>query len=274
MKPDLSVIIVSWNVQQLLKHCLLSLYDSIGNLALKVFVVDNASSDSSVEMVRAGFKDVELIANRENVGFGKANNQALQRCRGRYILFLNPDTLVPDGSIEEMVRFLDYHPNVGMVGPELPDGRGKLLFNWSRLSLRGIAEFIAESLVSVVSRTRPVILFNQPRAVKWLTGACWLVRRKAIDSAGPFDENLFLYGEEPDFCYRLRKANWEIYFLRNVRIIHYKGQSVKQVGRAIPRFLESFTYVVRKIARDKWDSKPLPHVSRVEPLNRASQSGE
>ncbi len=267
MKPDLSIIIVSWNVRQLLRHCLLSLYDSIGDITFEVFVVDNASSDGSVEMVRTEFEDVELIANRENAGFGLANNQALERCQGRYVLFLNPDTLVPEGSIEEMVRFLDYHPSVGMVGPELPDGRGRLLFNWSRLSLRGIAEFIVESLVSIVGRTRPVILFNQPRAVRWLTGACWLVRRNAINSAGLFDENLFLYGEEPDFCYRLRKANWEIYFVRNARIIHYKGQSVKQAGKAIPIFLKSFTYVMQKVARDKWGSKPLPRVSGVEPLN-------
>jgi len=267
MKPDLSIIIVSWNVRQLLRHCLSSLYDSIEDLAFEVFVVDNASSDGSVEMVHTEFEDVELMANRENVGFGKANNQALERCRGRYVLFLNPDTLVPEESIEEMVKFLDHHPSVGMVGPELPDGRGRLLFNWSRLSLRGIAEFTVESLVSMVSRTRPVILFDQPRTVRWLTGACWLVRRNAINSAGPFDENLFLYGEEPDFCYRLRKANWEICFVRNVRVIHHKGQSVKQVGKTIPMFLKSFTYVMHKVARDKWGNKPLPRVSGVEPLN-------
>ncbi len=267
MKPDLSIIIVSWNVRQLLRHCLTSLYDSIGGLTFEVFVVDNASSDGSVEMVRAEFKDVELIANRENAGFGKANNQALEKCQGRYILFLNPDTLAPEESVEEMVRFLDHHPSVGMVGPELPNGRGQLLFNWSRVSLRGIGEFIVEGLVSMVSRTHPVILFDQPRAVKWLTGACWLVRRKAVTSTGPFDENLFLYGEEPDFCYRLRKTAWEIYFLRNVHIVHYKGQSVKQVRKATPKFLKSFTYVVQKIAQDKWGGKPLPRISKVEPLN-------
>ena len=94
-----------------------------------------------------------------------------------------------------------------------------------------------------------------------------MVRKKAIDSVGPFDENLFLYGEEPDFCYRLRRADWELYFLRHVRIVHYKGQSIKQVGKVIPRSLRSFIYVMQKIARDKWDRKPLAHMSGMKPLN-------
>jgi GT2 family glycosyltransferase len=244
--PDLSAIIVSWNVRELLKDCLRSLYNSIDGLAFEICVVDNASSDGSADMVRKESPDVRLIANSDNVGFGRANNQALQMCHGRYILFLNPDTLVPEESIEEMVRFLDRHPGVGMVGPELVDGRNRLLFNWSRLSFRGVAEFIVEGLASTMSRARPVILFSQPYAVKWLTGACWLVRRDVIEETGPFDENLFMYGEEPDFCYRVRKAGWEIHFLRHVRIVHYKGQSAKQVGSSLPRFLASMVYVTRK----------------------------
>jgi GT2 family glycosyltransferase len=244
--PDLSIVIVSWNVRELLKDCLRSLRDSIDDLTFEIFVVDNDSSDGSADMVRREFPDTRLIANSDNVGFGKANNQALKMCRSRCILFLNPDTLVPEGSIEEMVRFLDRHPGVGMVGPELPDGRGRLLFNWSRLSLRGVAEFVVECLISTLSRARPVILFEQPYAVKWLTGACWLVRRDVIDQTGPFDENLFMYGEEPDFCYRVRSAGWEIYFLRHVRIVHYKGQSAKQIGSSLPQFLTSMIYVTGK----------------------------
>jgi len=245
-KPDLSVIIVSWNVRQLLKDCLTSLYDSINGLTYEVLVVDNASSDSSAEMVQAEFQDVKLIANLENVGFGRANNQALEMCQGRYVLFLNPDTLVSEGSIEELVRFLEHHPTVGMVGPELVDGRNRLQFNWSRLSSRGVAEFMIERLISMLGRTHPVILFKQPRAAKWLTGACWLVRRDLINKTGPFDENLFMYGEEPDFCHRVRKAGWEIYFLRHVHIVHYKGQSANQVGSSIPQFLASMIYVAKK----------------------------
>jgi GT2 family glycosyltransferase len=244
--PDLSIIIVSWNVRELLKDCLRSLRNSIDSLSFEVYVVDNDSSDGSADMVRREFPDVSLIANSDNLGFGKANNQALKMCRSRYILFLNPDTFVSEGSIEEMVRFLDRHPGVGMVGPELTDGRGKLLFNWGRLSFRGVAEFVVEGLASTLSRARPVILFEQPYAVKWLTGACWLVRRDVINQAGPFDENLFMYGEEPDFCYRVRNAGWEIYFLRHVRIVHYKGQSAKQVGSSLPQFLTSMAYVTRK----------------------------
>jgi GT2 family glycosyltransferase len=244
--PDLSIVIVSWNVRELLKDCLRSLRNSIDGLTFEVFVVDNASSDGSADMVRKESPDVRLIANSDNVGFGRANNQALKMCQGRYVLFLNPDTLVPEGSVEKMVRFLDRHPDVGMVGPELIDGKDRLLFNWSRLSFRGVAEFVVECLASTLSRARPVILFDQPYAVKWLTGACWLVRRDVIDETGPFDENLFMYGEEPDFCHRVRKADWKIHFLRHVRIVHYKGQSAKQVGSSLPRFLVSMIYVMRK----------------------------
>lgn len=245
-KLDLSIVIISWNVRQLLKDCLTSLYDSINDLTFEVFVVDNASSDGSTEMVQVEFPDVQLIANQENVGFGRANNRALEMCRGKYVLFLNPDSLVSEGDIEELARFLEHHPTAGMVGPELVDGRNRLLFNWSRLSFRGVAEFMIEGLISMLSRAHPVILFKQPRAVKWLTGACWLVRRDVIGKSGPFDENLFMYGEEPDFCHRVRKSGMEIYFLRHVRVVHYKGQSIKQVGKVIPRFVPSIIYVAKK----------------------------
>jgi GT2 family glycosyltransferase len=114
------------------------------------------------------------------------------------------------------------------------DGRGKLLLNWSRVSVIGAAESVVESLIPVLCRTRSVVLFKRPRAVRWLTGACWLVRRTIIKETGPFDENLFMYGEEPDFCHRIRSAGWEIYFLRHICIVHYKGQSAKQVGSSIP----------------------------------------
>lgn len=251
---DLSIVIVSWNVETLLRECLRSLYKSIKSVCFEVLVVDNASMDGTVEMVQTEYCDIKLVANDENVGFGSANNQALAMCQGKYVLFLNPDTLVPEGSIDDMVDFLDRHPCVGMVGPELPNGAGRLLFNWSRLSFRGVAEFVIETLASIVCRARPTVLFGVPRRVRWLTGACWLVRQSVIEQIGPFDEDLFMYGEEPDFCYRVRKAGWEIWFLRQIQIVHYKGQSVKQVGRILARFLPSICRVIQKIAQDRWRS--------------------
>ena len=251
MNPQVSIVIASWNVRQLLRGCLQSLRDALQRLTHEVFVVDNASTDGSADMVRTEFPEVTLIANRENVGFGRANNQALARCRGAYVLFLNPDTVVPEESVEALMRFLDQRPKVAMVGPELPDGRGRLLFNWSRLSPRGISEQLVETLVSIVCRSHPVIHFPQPRRVRWLTGACWLVRRSVFDRIGPFDKHLFLYGEELDVCHRLRKAGWEIWFLREVRVVHFKGQSVRQVGRSFPLFFKSICYVIGKIIRDR-----------------------
>jgi N-acetylglucosaminyl-diphospho-decaprenol L-rhamnosyltransferase len=251
MNTQVSIIITSWNVRHLLRGCLQSLRGALQRLTHEVFVVDNASADGSADMVRTEFPEVTLIANSENVGFGRANNQALARCRGAYVLFLNPDTIVPEESVEAMIHFLDRRPGAAMVGPELPNGQGKLLFNWSRLSPRGIAEHLFETLVSSACRSCPAVHLKKPRRVQWLTGACWLVRRDVFERIGRFDEHLFLYGEEPDVCHRLRKADWEVWFLREVQVIHFKGQSIQQLGSAFPLFLKSICYVIAKIVRNR-----------------------
>jgi GT2 family glycosyltransferase len=248
MSIDLSVVIVSWNVKTLLRGCLASLGQAIGHLSSEVFVVDNASTDGSVEMVRTEFNDVHLIENLQNLGFGKANNIALEKCRGEYVLFLNPDTVVPDKTVRELTLCLDDHPSVGMVGPEILAGNGRLLFNVGRLSLRGVAEYLFESFFSMLRRNNTLTLFKQPREVKCLSGVCWLVRKQVFDEIGTFDENLFLYGEETDFCYRLRVAGWQIYLLRHVHIFHEKGQSVRQIprNRLIMLNLRNTLYALQK----------------------------
>ena len=227
---DLSIIIVSWNVKDLLRVCLQSICDTTPPwLRYEVFVVDNASHDGSPAMVAREFPDVQLVANEENRGFGPANNQALRLCRGRYVLLVNPDTVVPAGAIHRMVAFMERHPRAGLVGPELLDRDGRLLVNWGRWSPRQIIELFIESLASL-GRNRARILFPQPRRVPILTGACWLVRREAIVEIGFYDEDLFMYAEEPDVCTRMRDAEWEIWFLRDVQIVHHKRQSIKQRG--------------------------------------------
>ena len=139
---DLSVVIVSWNVRDLLKTCLQSIYDTAQGLRFEIFVVDNASHDGSPQMVARCFPDVNVIANEDNRGFGPANNQALRRAAGRYALMLNPDTTVPPGVIAGMIDFMDRHPQAGMVGPELVLGDGRLQLNWVRFSLDHFFEFL------------------------------------------------------------------------------------------------------------------------------------
>jgi len=249
---DLSVVIVSWNVRELLRRCLQSIYDSIQGLRFEVFVVDNASHDGSPEMVHAEFPAVHLIANSENLGFGRANNQALRLCSGRYVLLINPDTLVPQGAIRRMIAFMKQHPQAGLVGPELLNRDGRLLINWVRWSPRHLAEFLIEELASL-GRDRTRILFRRPRRVHILTGACWLARYEALAGVGFYDEDFFMYAEEPDVCTRMRDAGWEIWLLRNIQIVHYKKQSVRQRrwGWHLPLFARNMALWLKK----RWQAK-------------------
>ena len=249
---DLSIIIVSWNVKELLKTCLQSIYDTVQGLRFEIFVVDNASQDGSARMVARQFPDVHLIANDENLGFGPANNQALQLATGRYVLLINPDTVTPPGAINKMVDFMEQHPQAGLVGPELVDGDGRLLVNWVRFSPRHFAEFLVEKTTSLVS-DRTNIMFPEPRRVPILTGACWLARYEAMSKIGFYDEDFFMYAEEPDVCTRMRDADWEIWFLRDVVITHHKKQSVQQRkwGWDLPLFARNMALWLKK----RWHTK-------------------
>ena len=254
---DLSVVIVSWNVRELLKGCLQSIYDSIQGLRFEVFVIDNASHDGSPEMVRAEFPNAHLVANSENLGFGRANNQALRLCSGHYVLLINPDTVIPQDAIRRMIAFMERHPRAGLVGPELLNRNGRLLVNWVRWSPRHVAEFLIEELVSL-RRNRTRILFRQPHRVRILTGACWLVRHEAMAGIGFYDEDFFMYVEEPDVCARMRDAGWEIWLLRDIQVTHYKKQSVRQRGRCwhFPLFAHNMGLWLKKRWRAKlWSTR-------------------
>lgn len=244
---DLSIVIVSWNVQGLLRNCLKSIQLAVQDYRTEIFVVDNASRDGSAEMVASEFPDVNLIVNRENVGFGAANNQALKLCQGNYILLINPDTLVPQDAIRNMIQFLKKRPRAGLVGPEQMDGNGHLLLNWVRWNPREMVEFAVESLASM-GKGRSKILFRRPRRVPILNAACWLVRREVLQAVGFFDGDLFMYAEEPDMCSRIRDAGWEIWLLREVHIIHYKRQSIRQRGlyQELKWFFTSMAIWLRK----------------------------
>lgn len=228
--PDLSVIIVSWNVRKLLDECLYSVGLALKDLNAETYVIDNASHDGSPQMVAQKYPAVHLIANSDNLGFGRANNQALRLCRGRYVLLLNPDTLVPRDTFKKMIAFMEAHPHAGLAGPEQRSGTGKINFsNLVHWSPRELVEYWVERLISLGQR-RTRLLFSQPRRVPILNAGCWIIRQSALAETGHFDEQLFLYGEEYDMCERMRRAGWEIWFLRDVEIIHYRRQSIRQCG--------------------------------------------
>ena len=253
---DLSIIIVSWNVRRLLDECLQSVEKSVTGLKAEIFVVDNASVDGSPHMVANQHPGVQLIANQDNRGFGRANNQALRLCQGKYALILNPDTLVSPEAIQKLFNFMETHPLAGLAGPEQCDQDGNLnLVNLARMQPREMAEYWVEKLLSLgLPKTR--IIFTQPRQIPFVNAACWIVRNTAINQIGFFNEELFLYGEEKDVCARMRSAGWQVWFLRETQIVHYRHQSLNQKGLTQDLFIHSQSKLFRIIK--SLSLKPAP----------------
>ena len=233
---DLSVVIVNYNVREFLEQAIRSLYQAVGELHVEIFVVDNNSIDGSVEMVRERFPEVQLIANEDNVGFSKANNQAIRIARGRHLLILNPDTIVQEDTLTTLVRFMDTHPKSGAVGCKIlnPDGT---FAPESRRSFPtpAVAFYRMTGLSKVFPHSQTFGRYNlsylspdTATKVDALSGSCMVVRKEAIASAGMFDEDFFMYGEDLDWCYRIQEAGWEIHYTPDTQIIHYKGESTKK----------------------------------------------
>lgn len=230
---QLTIVIVNWNVRDLLRACLTSLRDEGPNT--EIIVVDNASSDGSVEMVRHEFPAVRLIANDHNAGFGAANNQAVRESSSKYVLFLNPDTEARPAAVEHLLAFIDQRPQVACVGAKLlnPDGSVQP----SRRAFPRIGTAFVEStmlqryfgwLPSVRRFYRAELPHDQPQQVDWLVGACLLVRRSALDEVGGFDERFFMYSEEMDLCYRLKQAGYEVWYVPEAEVVHHEGASSAQ----------------------------------------------
>ncbi len=234
---DVSIIIVSWNTSDLLKACLESIYNETVSCTFEVFVVDNASQDDSVEIVRQRFPDVNLIASRENLGFPKANNLALKKCKGKNVLFLNPDTLILERAIETMHEYLEHNPGVGAVGPKIYGADNKIQFDGARnfpTLFNVFLEFLR--LAKHFPNNRILGRFRMgdwdhkdDRDVNSLDGSCMLIRRDILSRIGFMDEDLFMYLEDMDLCYRIRKNGWIIHYLSAAKIIHLCGQSSKKV---------------------------------------------
>lgn len=238
---DVSIILVSWNTCDLLIACLESLPAALGDVQGDVWVVDNASIDATVETIRTRFPDVNLIVNKQNVGFAAANNQAIVACSGRYVLLLNSDTIALPFSIAQLVRFADAHPQAGVTGPMLLNADGSFQSSFARFPS------FANELLSVTGIGKRLIYRDYPgygpahaqapRCVDYIAGACMLVRRDAISEVGLMDEHYFMYSEETDWCYRMRRAGWEIWFTPTAQVIHYGGQSTQKWKHAMIRSL-------------------------------------
>ncbi|WP_114783729.1 glycosyltransferase family 2 protein [Botryobacter ruber] len=229
----LSVIVVSYNVQYFLEQALSSVRDALAGIPSEIFVVDNNSTDGSVEMVAAKFPEVKLIANTGNVGFSKANNQAIEASTGEYVLLLNPDTVVQETTFRKCLAFMDEHPDAGGLGVKMIDGAGKFLPE----SKRGLpTPMVALCKIAGISRLFPKsrtfgryhLGFLPPdelHEVEVLSGAFMLMRRETLDKVGLLDESFFMYGEDIDLSYRIVLGGYKNYYYPGTTIIHYKGES-------------------------------------------------
>lgn len=241
---DLSIIIVSWNVCNLLRQCLKSLeqqsfghaQDSDGGRKTETIVVDNASIDGTVKMLRAEFPGVRVMANSENVGFTRGTNQALAQAQGRYLFLLNPDTELRPGALQTLIDYMDAHPRVGIVGPKQFYTDGSLQSSRRRFPTLATAFFEATRLQQWFPHSHIVARYymldtsdDATQEVDWITGSAMFVRREVYEQVGGFDEGFFMYSEELDWCYRAKKAGWPIVYLPSVQIIHHEGKSSEQV---------------------------------------------
>lgn len=232
----LSIIIVSWNTCELLQECLGAIYLHPPEAAFEVWVIDNASTDGSPDMVRERYPQVRLIANRENPGFARANNQGIHSSRGEYVLLLNPDTYVKPGALDTMVRFLEERPAAAGVGAKLlnPDRTLQIscyprptLFRefWRMFHLDAIKPYAVYPMERWDS--------YEPREVDVLMGACLLLRRNVLEQVGLMDEDYFIYSEEVDLCTRVTKAGWKLYWQPRAEVVHHGGQSTQQVAESM-----------------------------------------
>jgi N-acetylglucosaminyl-diphospho-decaprenol L-rhamnosyltransferase len=234
---DLSIVVLNWNVRELLDRCLASLCSE--RCALEIIVVDNASRDDSVAMLQAKYPQVTLIANAANRGFTGGNNQGIAASRGRYVMVLNPDTEVLGDALDQLVAYLDGHPAVGALGPQLLNPDRSLQSSRRRFPTLATAFFESTWLQRMAPRHilahyyMDDVPVSPAHEVDWLNGACTVFRRAALDRVGVYDEqNFFMYSEELDLCRRVKAAGWKIVYLPEAQVVHYVGQSSQQAVAA------------------------------------------
>jgi N-acetylglucosaminyl-diphospho-decaprenol L-rhamnosyltransferase len=243
-RPDLSLIIVSYNTVSLLRACLASVSAQLApaseisptglRLSGEIIVVDNGSTDGSQEMVCRDFSTATLLENERNLGFAQACNQGLAAAAGRHLLLLNSDTTVGENALAEMVGFLDAHTSVGMVGPKLvyPDGS----FQHSSFAFPNLAMTFLDffPINHRLTRSRlngryPERFYRRPFQIDHPLGACMLIAREAFEEIGPLDEGFFMYCEEIDWCYRLKQRGWSIWCVPSAEVAHHGGASARQI---------------------------------------------
>jgi len=279
---QLSIIIVNWNTRDLLRACLESIYREVRNVSFEILVVDNASADSSAEMVRKEFSSVNLIENTVNAGFGRANNQAYRQSRGEYVMFLNPDTEIHNQAPEKMIDFMKAHAEAWLVGPRAVHPDGTLQVSWcyfpslamvwtNGVPLKEAMAMIplfrkilkSDAIYTNAGYTLPQSISSRP--VDYLLGQCLMTKRSVLEQVGVFDESIFMYEEEADLCYRIHQAGGQVWFVNEAEILHYERQSIKQLPNELKEearwFIQARTHFFKKYKG--WIALVLFHVMTV-----------
>lgn len=252
---DISVIIVNWNTRDMLINCIRSVYKTVNSHSYEIWVVDNGSTDGSVEAAVAQFHQIKIIPNKENLGFAKANNQALRVMNGRYAVLLNTDTLLTDRTIDIIIEFMDRNEAVGICGGQLLNTDGT-----RQNSIANIPTLATELLnKSLLRKLFPQKYpgkeqdFREPVEVESVIGACMVVRRKAIEETGLMDEDYFFFLEETDWCLNMRKNGWKVFHHPEAKIYHLQGQSVGKVNERarIEYWISRYIFFLKNYGRTK-----------------------
>jgi len=233
---DVSVVIVNWNTEELLDNCISSIKEKTHGIRYEIIIVDNASQDGSVNLVKSKFPDCKLIESDRNLGFTKANNLAITRAFGKYILFLNPDTKLITNTLFNSVRFLETHKEFGALGCKLIFPDHSIQYVCARTFPTPFNQFCELAMLNrLFPKSR---LFSSIELEYWdhttsseidcISGAYIMVRKNIIDKLQGFDENIFMYADDVDLCYRIKQEGWKLYYLADEEIIHYAGVSSKQ----------------------------------------------
>lgn len=238
MNPEIeiSVVIVNYNVEHFLEQCLNSVLNAFKNCNGEVFVVDNNSFDGSVDMVKTKFPTVILIDNKENLGFSKANNQAIRLSKGKYVLLLNPDTVVEEDTFRKVIDFMDSHADAGGLGVRMIDGKGIFLPESKRgIPTPDVAFYKIFGIASIFPKSKKFGKYHlgylsefETNEIEILSGAFMLMRKETLDKVGLLDEDFFMYGEDIDLSYRILLGGYKNYYFPETQIIHYKGESTKK----------------------------------------------
>jgi GT2 family glycosyltransferase len=261
MTVDLSICVVNYKAGHVLEDCLKSIYQNTYSIQFEIMVVDNNSQDGTVEAVTNHFPKIHLIINEKNVGFSRANNQALRASKGKYILWLNPDTVLLPNALDTLVEFMTSCPEVGIVGPKVLNSDGTLQGQCRRglptpwaifCYLSGLSKLFPKNkrFAQYLMTYRDENVSHEVNAV---SGSCLMVRREVMDQIGLLDEDYFMYGEDLDYCLRAKQAGWKVYYVPQAQVIHYGGAaSKKRPFRATYEFHRAMWVYYRKHLAQKY----------------------